>query len=78
MDIGHGGEDDEVSGLRLLRESFMRSHSLGIKRSCTVRVDEQVWCVRDGGIWKDCGENEERSEVSALVEEIKRLWKKRN
>ena len=78
MDIGHGGEDDEISGLKLLRESFMRSQSLGIKTSCTVRVDEQVWCVRDGGVWKDCGENEERSEVSALVGEVDRLWKERN
>ncbi|KAL1957408.1 hypothetical protein VTO42DRAFT_6088 [Malbranchea cinnamomea] len=75
---GHGGDDDQVSGLKLLRESFMRSAALGIKTSCTLRLDEKVWCVRDGGEWRDCGESEERSQVSTLVEEIERLWKERN
>lgn len=80
MDIGggHGGDDGEVSGLRLMRESFMRSQSLGIKTSCTVRLDEKVWCVRDSGVWDDCGADEDRSEVSSLVGEVERLWKERN
>lgn len=69
-------EDDpsngEVSGLALLRESAQHSASLGVKTSCTVRLDEEVWCVRDGGVWKDCAKDGEGSKVSVLVDEIKK------
>lgn len=26
----------------------------GVTLSCTVRVDEEVYCIRDGGEWTDC------------------------
>lgn len=79
---GGGGRDDEdpdkVSGIALLRRSIQRNLDAGIKKSCTVRVDEQIWCVRDGGLWKDCAEEGKGSSVSVLAEEIERLWKERN
>lgn len=64
----YSGED---GGPELLRKSVERSEKAGIKRSCTVRVKGEVWCVRDGGEWKDCPSD---GSVDALVGEIERLW----
>lgn len=75
---GGGGEPDKPSGIALLRRSIQRNLDAGIKKSCTVRLDEQVWCVRDGGLWKDCAEDGEGSSVSVLAEEVERLWKEKN
>ncbi|KAL4951846.1 hypothetical protein BDW69DRAFT_31517 [Aspergillus filifer] len=71
-------DDRPLSGIALLRESARHSADLGVRTSCTVRLDDSVWCVRDGGIWKDCAENAERSKVSVLVDEIEKLWGQRN
>ncbi|KAL2820580.1 ankyrin repeat-containing domain protein [Aspergillus cavernicola] len=67
-----------LSGVSLLRNSARHSAELGVRTSCTVRLDDTVWCVRDGGVWKDCAEEGNGSQVSVLVEEIKRLWRQRN
>ncbi|EPS32729.1 hypothetical protein PDE_07689 [Penicillium oxalicum 114-2] len=74
------GEQDGplLSGLALLRESALRSDSLGIKTSCTVRLDESVWCVRDNGEWKDCAEDGEGSDPRVLVDAVNKLWAERN
>ena len=55
----------------LLRESVERSAEAGVKRSCTVRVGGDVWCVRDGGAWKDC---EGGSGAEDLVAEVERRF----
>lgn len=47
-------EDDGVYGLDLLRNSVARSHNAGVTKSCTVRLNGKIRCVRDGGKWKDC------------------------
>lgn len=66
---------EDPSGIALLRKSVQHSEDVGVKTSCTVRLDESVWCVRDGHIWKDCAHG---SSVSTLVTEVERLWKQRN
>ncbi|KAL4893550.1 hypothetical protein BDV59DRAFT_177585 [Aspergillus ambiguus] len=75
-------EDDpkrgELSGLALLRESAVHNARLGIKTSCTVRLDEKLWCVHDDGVWRDCAKGADGSTVPVLVEEVKRLWQERN
>lgn len=73
-----GNKDTPLSGIALLRKSALRSQRLGVTTSCTVRLDEKVWCVRDGGEWKDCVRNGEGSKVSVLAEEVERLYKERN
>ncbi|KAK2731974.1 hypothetical protein FQN55_004302 [Onygenales sp. PD_40] len=73
-----GGDPDKVSGIALLRKDFKRTQRLGIKRSCTVRVDEKIWCVRDDGEWTDCAKNGNGSNTSVLVDEIEKLYKSRN
>ncbi|KAF9889569.1 hypothetical protein FE257_007279 [Aspergillus nanangensis] len=70
-------EDDpdrpDLSGPALLRKSALYNEQLGVKTSCTLRLDEEVWCVRDGGVWKDCAKGGEGSKVEALVDEVKKL-----
>ncbi|KAF3482216.1 uncharacterized protein GIQ15_04975 [Arthroderma uncinatum] len=80
-DEARRGKDDcdhGPSGLALLRKSFKHSSKVGVTKSCTVRVDNKFWCIRDGGAWSDCGEGNERSDISVLVKEIERLWDERN
>ncbi|KAI5300137.1 hypothetical protein KEM55_009227 [Ascosphaera atra] len=73
-------DDDpsKVSGLALLRKSFQRSQELGVTTSCTIRVDEQEWCVRDGGRWRNCGKRRKNARVGSLVEHISKLYEERN
>ncbi|CAG7930932.1 unnamed protein product [Penicillium olsonii] len=73
---GNGGPP--LSGIALLRESAGRSESLGIHTSCTVRLDDTVWCVRDDGEWKDCGQASSNSQPSALIDQVEKLYKERN
>ncbi|KAJ3531835.1 hypothetical protein NM688_g7514 [Phlebia brevispora] len=40
-------------GLSLLRESVQVTKSLGIEKSCTILINGNAVCVRDGS-WKDC------------------------
>ncbi|PWY89032.1 gamma interferon inducible lysosomal thiol reductase [Aspergillus heteromorphus CBS 117.55] len=80
-DPDHDDEDrlrTPLSGIALLRKSALHSEKLGVKRSCTLRVNNTVWCVRDGGVWKDCAQEGQGSKVSALVDEVKKLWEKAN
>ncbi|KAE8375578.1 hypothetical protein BDV26DRAFT_267481 [Aspergillus bertholletiae] len=75
-------EDDpnngDLSGLALLRQSAIRSADLEVHTSCTVRLDDSVWCVRDDGEWKNCAKEGKGSQVPTLVEEIERLWEEKN
>lgn len=62
---------EEGKGLDLLEQSVERSQAAGVTKSCTVRVDNKIWCVRDGGEWRDCKNS---SDAKSLVEEVKRLY----
>ena len=62
---------EEGKGLDLLIASVEKSQAAGVKKSCTVRVNDRIWCVRDGGVWKDCPGG---SGVGSLVKEVERLY----
>lgn len=62
---------DDGNGEELLRASVLRSQDAGVQRSCTVRVDGETWCVRDGGKWKGCDGGHD---VQDLVDEVKRQY----
>lgn len=66
---------ESPSGIALLRKSVRHTQDAGVTKSCTVRLDETVWCIRDDGQWKDCAHG---SDVSTFVDEVERLWKERN
>ena len=48
---------------------------MNVTRSCTVRLQGEVRCVRDGGVWKDC---EGGSGVGDLVKDVERLYDEAN
>ena len=68
-------KDDGAYGIGLLRDSVRHSSAVNATISCTVRLDGEKRCVRDGGEWKEC---EKGSEVKNLVDEIEKLWAEKN
>lgn len=51
----------------LLSASIERSRDAGVATSCTVRVQEKSWCVRDDGEWKGCDHGHEVANLVAAV-----------
>ncbi|KAF2672318.1 hypothetical protein BT63DRAFT_369913 [Microthyrium microscopicum] len=68
-------KDDGGYGMRLLRDSVERTRKAGVTKSCTVRVNETIWCVRDGGEWKECDGG---ADPKALVDHIQDLYNTKN
>jgi len=66
---------DEGEGMGLLRDSIERSQNASVVKSCTVRLNGKVRCIRDGGVWKEC---EDGSSVKDLVADVNELYKKAN
>ena len=62
---------DEGEGMDLLRASVERSHEKHVTKSCTIRLDGKVRCIRDGGEWYDCPGG---SNVTNLVADIQDLY----
>jgi len=46
--------DNGAHGIDLLRKSVQRTREAGVTKSCTVRLNEEIYCVRDGGEWVEC------------------------
>ncbi|CAK7273335.1 hypothetical protein SEPCBS57363_005600 [Sporothrix epigloea] len=46
--------DDGQYAMNLLRDSVQHTKAVGVTKSCTVRVDNEVYCIRDDGKWTDC------------------------
>lgn len=64
-------EDDGEFGIDMLRSSVKRSADAGVTKSCTVRLNEEIYCIRDGGEWKDCPHG---SSVNDLVLAVEKLY----
>jgi hypothetical protein len=46
--------DDGALSIDMLVASFNRSSRAGVNRSCTIRLNNEIRCIRDGGEWKEC------------------------
>jgi hypothetical protein len=68
-------KDTGAYGMGLLRDSVLRSKDLGVKTSCTVRLNDKVRCVRDGGEWKTCTDG---SKPGDLIRDVKKLFAEAN
>ncbi|OLN95712.1 hypothetical protein CCHL11_02713 [Colletotrichum chlorophyti] len=68
-------QDDVGFGVGLLRDSVRRSKEAGVTKSCTVRLDEEFYCIRDDGQWKDCPHG---AGVNDLVIAIEKLYRTAN
>ncbi|OCK82410.1 hypothetical protein K432DRAFT_324352 [Lepidopterella palustris CBS 459.81] len=64
-------QDDGAYGMGMLRDSVQRSADANITKSCTVRLDNEIWCIRDNGKWTDCKAG---SDPADLVGDINALY----
>ncbi|KAJ9136499.1 Gamma interferon inducible lysosomal thiol reductase [Pleurostoma richardsiae] len=65
-------KDDGEYGVDMLRNSVRRSSAAGVTKSCTVRLDEKVYCIRDGGEWKDCPAGPSVNDLVIAIEKLHR------
>ena len=61
---------EEGRGTGLLEDSVKRSQQADVTKSCTVRLAGEIWCIRDGGEWKNCPYG---SSPSDLVKAVRNL-----
>lgn len=67
-------KEDGAYGVSLLRDSVQRTADAGVTLSCTVRIDEEVYCIRDGGEWTECPHG---PGVNDLVIEIEKRYRQK-
>lgn len=65
-------KDDGAFGIEMLRGSVQRSANAGVTKSCTVRLNEEIYCVRDGGDWTDCPSGPGVNDLVIAVEKLYR------
>lgn len=65
-------QDDGSHAMALLRESVERSAGLNVTKSCTVRLDNKIRCIVDGGKFTDCDGG---SKPQDLIKDIDNLYK---
>ncbi|KAH6607646.1 hypothetical protein Trco_003959 [Trichoderma cornu-damae] len=64
--------DDTAYGIELLRNSVQRSADANVTVSCTIRLNDEIYCIRDDGKWKDCPHG---PGVNDLVLAIQKLYR---
>jgi hypothetical protein len=64
-------EEGHAQGL--LRDSVERSTEASIKTSCTIRLEQKIWCVTEGK--KDCNDG---ANLDDFVEDIRTAYDKLN
>ncbi|TVY81357.1 hypothetical protein LSUE1_G002507 [Lachnellula suecica] len=62
--------DDGGFGMGMLRDSVRRSTDAGVTKSCTVRLDEEIYCVRDDGEWKECPNGAGMNDLVIAVQKL--------
>jgi len=62
--------DDGAHGLEMLRESVERTADAGVTKSCTIRLDNEIYCIRDGGEWTDCPHGAGVNDLILAVEKL--------
>jgi hypothetical protein len=65
-------KDMGAHGMDLLRKSVRRTSQAGITKSCTVRLNNEIYCVRDDRKWVDCPHG---ASVNDLVVAIEKLYR---
>lgn len=65
-------KDDGAIGMGMLRESVQRTANAGVTKSCTVRLNNEIYCIRDGGQWTDCPTGPAVNDLIIAVEKLYR------
>jgi hypothetical protein len=60
---------DDGSAIGMLRGSVERSREVGATTSCTVRLNDEVYCVHDGE-WKDCPTGPGVNDLVVAIEKL--------
>ncbi|KAL2024584.1 hypothetical protein VTK56DRAFT_7627 [Thermocarpiscus australiensis] len=63
-------KDDGAFGVGMLRESVRRTAEAGVTKSCTVRLDDKIYCVRDGGQWTECPSGPAVNDLVIAIEKL--------
>jgi hypothetical protein len=63
-------EENGGTAIGMLRDSVRRSIDAGVTKSCTVRLNEEIYCIRDGGEWKDCPSGAGVNDLIIAVEKL--------
>lgn len=66
-------EDDGAKAIEKLQASFNRTRDAEVTKSCTVRLNGKIRCIRDGGEWKECDGGHEAKDLVADVEKLSTL-----
>ncbi|KAG8527427.1 uncharacterized protein KY384_007579 [Bacidia gigantensis] len=61
---------EEGKGLDLLAASVKSTQKAGVTKSCTVRVADEIWCIRDGAQWKNCSDGHEPKDLVTTIEKL--------
>ncbi|RDA90468.1 hypothetical protein CP533_3952, partial [Ophiocordyceps camponoti-saundersi (nom. inval.)] len=62
--------DDGAHGVDLLRQSVMHTASVNVTISCTIRLNDEIYCIRDGGKWINCPQGSGVSDLVAAIEKL--------
>lgn len=65
-------EDDGALGIGMLRDSIRRTTEAGVTKSCTVRLDSKIYCVRDDNEWTDCPSGPGVNDLVIAIEKLHR------
>ncbi|POS86579.1 hypothetical protein EPUL_002245 [Erysiphe pulchra] len=61
-------KDNGHHGIELLRQSARHSMEVGVTKSCTIRLNEEIYCVRDGREWTECPHGPAVEDLVSAVE----------
>ncbi|EXA47833.1 hypothetical protein FOQG_14160 [Fusarium oxysporum f. sp. raphani 54005] len=65
-------KEDGAYGLSLLRDSIKRTADAGVTKSATIRLDNKIYCIRDGGEWTDCPNGSGVNDLIIAIEKLRR------
>jgi hypothetical protein len=58
--------------INYLRTNLIAIVQVGVTTSCTIRLNDEVYCVRDGGEWKDCPHGSGVNDLVIAIEKLSR------
>ena len=63
-------KDDGAFGMKLLRDSVRRTTDVGVVKSCTVRLNNEIYCIRDDGEWTNCPSGPGVNDLVMAIEKL--------
>lgn len=62
--------DETAHGIELLRNSVQRSADANVTISCTIRLNNEIYCIRDDDQWKDCPNGPGVNDLVLAIEKL--------